>query len=82
MKVADAHRYRNSSSNREPLVRQAGSGGSEGSGFLRGDEKKAETVESLREAYEERAAILEYDAGMSRDEAEALARKLTGYEGA
>ena len=81
MKVADAHRYQNSSSNLERPVRQTGSGGSGGSGFLRGSEKKAEMTESLREAYEERAAILEYDAGMSRDEAEALARELTGYEG-
>ena len=39
-------------------------------------------LEAIHEAYEERAAILEYDAGMSRDEAEALARKLTRYEGA
>ena len=39
-------------------------------------------LETVREAYEERAAILEYDAGMSREEAEALARELTGYEGA
>ena len=82
MKVAEAHRYQNSTSNLEFLVRQTGSGGSGGNGFLRGGEKKAEKVESLREAYEERAAILEYDADMSRDEAEALARKLTGYEGA
>ena len=30
---------------------------------------------SLRERYEERAAILEFDAGFSRDEAEARAEK-------
>lgn len=39
-------------------------------------------LESVAEAYEERAAILEHDGGMSREEAEALARRLTGYEGA
>ncbi len=35
----------------------------------------------LEEEFEERAAILEYDAGMSREEAEKEARRLTGYEG-
>ena len=40
-----------------------------------------ERLEAVQEAYEERAAILEYDAGMSREEAEKEARKLTGYEG-
>lgn len=33
------------------------------------------------EEFEERAAILEYDAGMSREEAEKKARRMTGYEG-
>lgn len=40
--------------------------------------------EALREAYEERAAILEYDAAdvfPSRAAAEAEARRLTGYRG-
>jgi hypothetical protein len=35
--------------------------------------------ETLRELFEERAAILEFDAGLSREEAEAQAAKLTGY---
>ena len=39
-------------------------------------------LEAVAEAYEERAAILEFDAGMSRQDAEHLARRLTGYEGA
>lgn len=39
-------------------------------------------LEAIRENYEERAAILEFDAGMSRREAEEVARALTGYEGA
>ena len=34
--------------------------------------------ETLRELFEERAAILEFDAGLSREEAEAQAAKLTG----
>ena len=33
----------------------------------------------LRDLYEERAAILEYDAGMSREAAEALAREIVYY---
>jgi hypothetical protein len=33
-------------------------------------------TESQREAYEERSAILEYDAGMTRAEAEAKAMEL------
>lgn len=37
--------------------------------------------EALREAYEERAAIMEYDGGLSREEAEREARHLTGYDG-
>ena len=39
-------------------------------------------LESVAEAFEERAAILEHDGGMSREEAEMLARRMTGYEGA
>lgn len=35
--------------------------------------------ETLRELFEERAAILEFDAGLSREEAEAQAAQLTGY---
>ena len=35
--------------------------------------------ETLRELFEERAAILEFDAGLSREEAEAQAAKMTGY---
>lgn len=38
-------------------------------------------LEAQREAFVERAAILEYDAGMSREEAEKLARALTGWSG-
>ena len=34
-----------------------------------------------QEDFEERAAILEFDAGMSREEAEKEVRRLTGYEG-
>lgn len=37
--------------------------------------------EALREAYEERAAIMEYDGGLSREEAEREARRLTCYDG-
>lgn len=33
-------------------------------------------TEAERDAYEERAAILEFDAGMSRDEAEAEAKRI------
>ena len=33
-------------------------------------------AEALRERYEERAAILEYDAGYQREEAERLAREM------
>lgn len=39
-------------------------------------------LELVAEAFEERAAILEHDGGMSREEAERLARRITGYEGA
>ena len=35
--------------------------------------------ETVRELFEERAAILEFDAGLSREEAEAQAAKMTGY---
>jgi len=35
--------------------------------------------EELREAFEERAGILEFDAGMSREDAEREAARLTGY---
>lgn len=36
--------------------------------------------DNKREAYEERAAILEYDAHYSRKEAERLAAEITGYK--
>ena len=36
--------------------------------------------ERLRGLYEERAAILEYDAGMDREAAEALAREIVYYD--
>ncbi|MDY0270276.1 hypothetical protein [Trichloromonas sp.] len=36
-------------------------------------------TETLRQIFEEKAAILEFDAGLSRDEAEAQAALLTGY---
>ena len=36
---------------------------------------------AVAEAYEERAAILEFDAGLSREEAERLAREMTSYHG-
>lgn len=39
-------------------------------------------LEAIHEAYEERAAILEFDAGISRTDAEEAARRMTGYEGA
>lgn len=39
-------------------------------------------LEAVHEAYEERAAILEFDAGISRTDAEEAARRMTGYEGA
>ena len=38
-------------------------------------------LDAVAEDYEERAAILEYDAGMSREDAEEEARRITGYEG-
>lgn len=37
--------------------------------------------EALREAFEERAAIMEFDGGLTREEAEREARRLTGYDG-
>lgn len=42
---------------------------------------EAEKLDAVKEEYEERAAILEYDAGMNREDAERLARVLTGYQG-
>lgn len=36
---------------------------------------------AVAEAYEERAAILEFDAGLSREEAVRLAREMTSYRG-
>lgn len=36
---------------------------------------------AVAEAYEERAAILEFDAGLPREEAERLAREMTSYRG-
>ena len=36
-------------------------------------------MEALREDFEERAGILEYDAWYSREEAEVLAMEMTGY---
>lgn len=47
----------------------------------RESESEATEMGPLEEEFEERAAILEYDAGMSREEAEKEARRLTGYEG-
>lgn len=44
-------------------------------------EDAARQEEAAREAFEERAAILEFDAGLSREEAERLAREMTGYHG-
>jgi hypothetical protein len=41
----------------------------------------AERLEDLRELFEERAAILEYEGGLSRDKAERIARTETGYTG-
>ena len=44
-------------------------------------EDAARQEEAAREAFEERAAILEFDAGLSREEAERLAREMTSYRG-
>ncbi len=41
----------------------------------------ASDAEGRREEFEERAAILEYDAGMNREDAERLAHVLTGWSG-
>lgn len=37
-------------------------------------------TETLRELYEERAAIMEFDGGLSRAEAERRAAEITGYQ--
>lgn len=47
----------------------------------RESEGEATEMGPLEEEFEERAAILEYDAGMSREDAEEEARRITGYEG-
>jgi hypothetical protein len=52
---------------REKLAESIGSNGSTSPSRL---------PESVREAYEERAAIMEFDGGLSRDEAEREARGL------
>ena len=36
--------------------------------------------ETLKELYEERAAIMEYDGGLPREEAERRAKEITGYQ--
>ena len=41
---------------------------------------KGYTAEELDDAYEERCAILEYDAGYDRYEAEQLAAQMYGFE--
>ncbi|HRW53994.1 MAG TPA: hypothetical protein P5081_14050 [Phycisphaerae bacterium] len=46
-----------------------------------GDSIPEQSADELRDAYEERAAILEHEGGLSRDDAEAEARRLTGYIG-
>lgn len=43
--------------------------------------RRVEGAEDDREAFEERAAILEFDAGLPREEAEHRARELTHYLG-
>lgn len=80
MKVANSYRYRSFSATFKSPATVAGSEGSGGSGLLGYKEKKVTDSEALREAYEERAAILEFDAGMSREDAEKLSRQMTGYE--
>jgi hypothetical protein len=40
---------------------------------VRDPAESSEAAEALREAWEERAAILEYDGGLTRDEAERVA---------
>ena len=42
--------------------------------------KKLDVFCDKQEAYEERAAIIEYDGGLTRKEAERLAAELTGYK--
>ena len=37
-------------------------------------------ADTLRELYEERAAIMEYDGGLPREEAERRAAEITGYQ--
>lgn len=37
-------------------------------------------TDTLRELYEERAAIMQYDGGLSKDEAERRAAEITGYK--
>ena len=90
-RVADGYRYRQFTATVKSPVAEASSRGCGGSGIFRVGEKRAKNAkypltflhsESIAEAYEERAAILEHDGGMNREEAEALARRLTGYEGA
>ena len=82
MPVADVDRYRPLSATVEKPATVAGSGGSGGSAIFKTGREERREIDPLREAYEERAAILEFDAGMSRQDAEHLARRLTGYEGA
>lgn len=90
-RVAENFRYRKNSATVKSPVAEASSRGCDGSGIFRVGEKRVKNAkypltflhsESIAEAYEERAAILEHDGGMSREEAEALARRITGYEGA
>ena len=90
-RVADGYRYRQFTATAKSTVAEASSRGYGGSGIFRVGEKTVKNAEclltsrrseSIVEAFEERAAILEHDGGMSREEAERLARRLTGYEGA
>lgn len=37
-------------------------------------------TETLKEMFEERAAIMEFDGGLTREEADRQARKITGYQ--
>ena len=89
--VAANFRYRKNPATVKTPAAQGISGGSGGSPVFEVGEKRVESAkhppvsrnaESIIEAFEERAAILEHDGGMNREEAEALARRLTGYEGA
>lgn len=90
-RVAEKFRYRKNSATVKSPVAEAASGGSGGSPVFGVGEKalknaerllSSRSPESIVEAYEERAAILEHDGGMSREAAERLARRITGYEGA